>query len=127
MGDPMTLTIVPVKDGHHFYITYHAKPANVVQKLVADLLSNRVSNARKSQYVSEIVLQQNWAMFILKPKWKSMSEQERDMVRVIADEMGLAQPGGTLLGPWFRQFMWRRQRARPWALRGDPRIPSLFS
>jgi len=127
MGDPMTLTIVPVKDGHHFYITYHAKPSNVVQKFLADLLSSRVSNARKSQYLSEVVLQQNWAMFILKSKWKSMDQQERDTVRVITNEMGLAQPGGTSFRASFRRFMWRWQRERPWALRGDPRVPNLFS
>lgn len=123
----MTLTIVPVKDGHHFYITCHAKPSNVVQRLIADLLSNRVSNARKSQHLSEVVLQQNRAMFILKPKWESMGQQERDMVRAIANEMGLSQPGGTSFRASLRHFMWRWQRARTWALRGDPRVPSLFS
>ena len=126
LGDPLTLTIVPVQNGHLFYVTCHAKPANVVQKLIADLLSNRVSGARKSQYLFEIVLQQNWAMFILKPKWKSMSQDERDMVRVIADEMGTAPPSGTSFRSPFRRFMWRWQRERTWGLRDDSRVPNLF-
>ena len=127
MGDPMTLTIVPVKDGHHFYITCHSKPTNLVQKLIAELLSSRVSNAVKGQHLSEIVLQQHWAMFILKPKWKSMSQHERDTIHTIVDEMGAAQPGGTSLRSSFRRFTWRWQGTRAWALRGDPRVPNLFS
>ena len=127
LGDPMTLTIVPVKDGHHFYFTHHAKPANVVQKVVADLMSNRVSNSRKSRILSEIVLHQNWAMFILKPKWCSMSQDERDMIRIIADEMGMAQPLVKTLRSSLTRY-WRRLRStRAWALKGDPRVPDLFS
>ena len=128
MGDPMTLTIVPVRNGHHFYMTCHSKPANVVQKLFTDLLSSRVSDDQKGQYLSEIVLQQNRGMFILKPKWKSMSQREQDMIRVIADEMGTRQQGdNSSLRSAFHRLSWRRQLARTWPLKGDPRVPNLFS
>ena len=126
-GGPMTLTILPTRSGHHFYMTCHSRPVNVVQKLFADLLSKRVSNALKAQYLSEIALQQNWGMFILKPRWKSMSQQERDMVREIAGDMGTTQQNGTSLRSSFRSLMWRWQRAGTWPLRGDPRVPNLFS
>lgn len=74
LGDPITLTIVPIRDGHHFYATYHSRPANLVQKLIADLLSSRVPNSAKGLFLSEIVLQQHWAMFILKPTWNTEVE-----------------------------------------------------
>ena len=127
IGDPMTLTIIPRNGGHHFYVTTHAKPTSAVQRFLAALLSNHVPNAQKGQYLSEIALQQNWAMFILKPKWEAMSHQERKMVSAIADEMGTAQPSNSSLRSSFQRFVWRWQRQRNWALRGDPRVPNLFS
>ena len=127
IGDPMTFTITPENNGHCFYVTTHAKPRSVAQRFLATLLSNHVPNAQKGQYLSEIALQQNWAIFILKPKWTAMSHQEREIVSTIVGEMRIAQPSDTSLWSSFHRFVSRWRSQRYWALRGDPRVPNLFS
>lgn len=126
VGDPMTMTVVPVKDGHHIYITHRPKPSNVMQNVLANFISKRVPDSRKARILSEIVLQQNRAMFILKPRWFSMSQQERDMVQSVAHEMGWSLPsGGSLRASW-KHLKRRWQRGRVWALKDDLRVPDLF-
>lgn len=126
MGTPMTMTVVPVKNGHHIYITHRPKPGIMVQKVLVNLLSKRISDSRKARILSEIALQQNWAMFILKPRWCSMSQQERDMVCEIAREMGWSLPSGGSLRESLKQWKQRWRRGRVWALKDDHRVPDLF-
>ena len=97
-----------------------------MQNVLANFISKRVPDSRKARILSEIVLQQNRAMFILKPRWFSMSQQERDMVQSVAREMGWSLPsGGSLRASW-KHLKRRWQRGRVWALKDDLRVPDLF-
>ncbi len=125
-GDPMTLTIVPVSDGHHIYITHYANPANVIQRIVADLVSHRVPFSRKGQILSEIALQQNQAVFLLKRKWRSMTQQEQDAICAVAAEKEVSLPSANSLKGLCDRWKWRWRYGRAWRLKGDPRVPDLF-
>ena len=125
IGNSMTFTVVPVRDGHHVYITHRRERRDVLQNFLASFLSGRMSVFRQARMLSEMVLQQNRAMFILKPKWNSMLQEERDMVHAVALEVGQSRPSrGWLRTPGKHFRRWRRGRV--WGLKGDPRVPDLF-
>ena len=126
IGDPMTLTIVPVSDGHHVYITHHTNPANFMQRLVAELMSHRVATSRKSRILSEIVLQQNQAVFLLKRKWRSMTRQEQNAICAVTAEKEVSPPSAISLKGSYDRLKWRWQYGRAWRLKDDPRVPDLF-
>ncbi len=121
-GDPITLTIIPESAGHRIFVTHHRKLTNVVQGVVGALMG-QYAKAGRTRLLSEIALQQHHAMFILKPKWESMSASDQEAVKEIVKEMGSPVPPISIRK---NPLKWLRS-PRSWPLREDPRVPDLFS
>lgn len=109
-GNGVTCTIIPAVDGHYVYVTRYRGFANLAASVVTNLLLRCLSDENKGQLLSELALQQHMAVFITMPKWQSMKANgQQESVREIVKEMRTLAP------------------SLVWTLRGDPRVPNLFS
>ena len=116
IGDPVTCTIVPMKNGHRVHITYRRTLLNGVQRAAARLLSNRTSEPIKRQMLSEIALEHHQTIFILRHKWNSLTPDNQDAVRRLVKEVDVQ---ATEKPRWFHKKLWR--------LHGNPDVPDLLT
>ena len=116
IGDPITCTIVPMRNGHRVHVTYRRTLFNGLQRAAARLLSNRTSEPVKKRMLSEIALEHHQTIFILRHKWNSLTSDDQDSVRRLVGEVDVQ----TAEEP-------RRFRRRPWRLRDNPDVPDLLT
>ena len=116
LGDPVTCTVVPMKNGHRVHVTYRRTPLNGVQRVAARLLSNRTSEPVKRRMLSEISLEHHQTVFILRHKWNSLTSDHQDSVRRLVREVDVQAAEESR---WFRK--------KPWKLHGNPDVPDLLT